>query len=681
MYRSIRISGPAQSGKTEALGAELRDWLRKAPRDGTLLPVCLVLAANRTSGRQWQERLETAPDNLFFERVKTPSSWARDEVFLHWPLILEDRERSAPFPLLLKPETEQALALDWAQTDLAEWPRSLSQAQQYRLLRQVLDLLQLAGGAGLTLEEMISRLELAYGSKPSWGDFTWEASRRFLRGWRAWCGERGFLSYGLVWDLLAHSLFPNRDYQDSLLSRYQGLAADDLQDYPALMGDLFKLLAPQLDFLALSYNPEGETRSGQGADSDYLIQVAQTLTAERKTLAAPPSVGQFWRPLTLEILQDPEAPLPPSIQSLQTLSRAALLREVAEFIIAQIQAGAVRPEEIAIIAPGLDEIARYTLLEILTPAGVPIEPLNEQRPLNSSALTRAFLTLLALLYPNLGEWARQDDAAEMLTLLSLVPEGNRLAPTIDPLRAGLLADACFVPDPQAPRLLPYQTYNQWHRFGRRASAAYDELWRWLEEMKSNLPPSPWTALERALSRFLPPLSALTPAQRSGIQELAAALEHYETAQNHCGATDASLILGGFLRILYSGSVAANAYPLIPLAPPSRAVVLATIYQYRSLRQRHPWQFWLDAGDALWEKGGAAQLFGAPLCRRLRPLEPWTTEEEESQNQRRFEGILNDLLGRATRKVILCHSDLSIRGAEQTGPLLTWIQQAPPATGD
>ncbi|MFN5516549.1 MAG: hypothetical protein ACK5CA_17900 [Cyanobacteriota bacterium] len=681
MYRSICITGPAQSGKTEALSAELQGWLRGLPQNLTLPPGSLVLAANRASARQWQERLERTPENRFLERVKTPSGWAREEVCLYWPLILEQTSLSAPFPLLLKPETEQALALTWAQTQLEEWPRRLSRVQQYRLLRRVLDLIQLAGSAGIALEEMIPRLELGYGQEAPWGELSWEGGRRFLSGWRAWCWERGFLTYGLVWDLLAQILLPNPDYQASLFARYRGLAADDLQDYPALMGDLFQRLAPQLDFLALSYNPEGETRSGQGADPDYLIQVAEALTAERKTLAAPPSLRQFWRPLTREILQDPEAPLPPSIQGLQTLSRATLLREVAEFIIAQIKAGAVRPEEIAIIAPGLDEIARYTLLEILTPAGVPIEPLNEQRPLNSSALVRAFLTLLALLYPDLGEWARQDDVAEMLTLLSLVPEGNRLAPKIDPVRAGLLADTCFVPDPQAPRLLPYQTYNQWYRFGRQASEAYDGLWRWLEKMKRNLPLSPWTTLEQALERFLPPLSTLTPAQRSGIQELTAALDHYETAQNHCGVTAPSLILGGFLGILYSGSVTANAYPLLPLAPPSQAIVLATIYQYRSLRQGHPWQFWLDAGDALWEKGGAAQLFGAPLCRRLRPKEAWTTADEESQEQRRFEGLLNDLLGRATRKVILCHSDLSIRGVEQTGPLLTWIQQAPPATGD
>lgn len=681
MYRSIRITGPAQSGKTEALSAELQGWLRQAPQDRILLPVCLVLAANRTSGGQWQNRLEAAPDNLFFEGVKTPSSWAKEEIVLHWPLILEQTGISAPFPLFLRPETEQAFALTWAQTDVQEWPRSLSQAQQYRLLRQVLDLLQLAGGAGLALEAMMARLELGYGSKPPWGDFSWEASRRFLLGWRAWCGERGFLTYGLVWELLAQSLLPNPNYQDSLLSRYRGLAADDIQDYPALMGDVFKFLAPQLDFLALSYNPEGETRSGQGADPDYLIQIAQTLTTERKNLAAPPCVGQFWRLLTLEILQNPEESLPPQIQSLQTLSRATLLREVGEWIIEQTQKGAVRPEEIAIIAPGLDEIARYTLLEILTPAGVPIEPLNEQRPLNSSPLPRAFLTLLALVYPDLGEWARQDDAAEMLTLLSLVPEGSRLVPRIDPARAGLLADFCFVPDPRQPRLLPYRTYNQWHRFGRRASEAYEGLWQWLETIKENLPPSPWTALERALSQFLPPLSALTPAQRSALQELTAALEHYETVQNHCGLADPSLLLGGFFRILQAGSVTANAYPLLPLAPPSRAATLATIYQYRSLRQRHLWQFWLDAGDALWEKGGAAQLFGASLCRRRRPMEPWTTTEEESQTRGRFECLLNDLLGRATRKVILCHSDLNVRGVEQTGPLLTWIQQAPPATGD
>lgn len=34
----------------------------------------------------------------------------------------------------------------------------------------------------------------------------------------------------------------------------------------------------------------------------------------------------------------------------------------------------------------------------------------------------------------------------------------------------------------------------------------------------------------------------------------------------------------------------------PIGAASRAVTLATIFQYRSSRRFHRWQFWLDAGS-------------------------------------------------------------------------------------
>jgi hypothetical protein len=80
--------------------------------------------------------------------------------------------------------------------------------------------------------------------------------------------------------------------------------------------------------------------------------------------------------------------LPESLQSIQTTSRAALLRQTAEVIIEGVKSGQVQPGEIAVIAPGLDAIARYTLTDILTSQGIPVEPLNDQRPLISSPMIR-----------------------------------------------------------------------------------------------------------------------------------------------------------------------------------------------------------------------------------------------------------------------------------------------------
>jgi hypothetical protein len=110
-----------------------------------------------------------------------------------------------------------------------------------------------------------------------------------------------------------------------------------------------------------------------------------------------------------------------------------------------------------------------------------------------------------------------------------------------------------------------------------------------------------------------------------------------------------------------------------------AVTLATIFQYRSSRQFHRWQFWLDAGSPLWLKGGAATLFGAPLFIQERFGQPWTAEEAMVADQQRLRRILQDLLSRVGERVYLCHSDLAVNGQEQTGPLLSFVNASAPLT--
>jgi hypothetical protein len=102
------------------------------------------------------------------------------------------------------------------------------------------------------------------------------------------------------------------------------------------------------------------------------------------------------------------------------------------------------------------------------------------------------------------------------------------------------------------------------------------------------------------------------------------------------------------------------------------VLLSNIFQYRSTRQTHRWQFWLDAGSSLWAQGGTAELFGAPLF-----VQNWTGERlteafELRANDWRLRCVLGDLVARARDQIVLCHSDLDTNGAERLGPLLPLV---------
>ncbi|MGH8002591.1 MAG: recombinase family protein, partial [Brasilonema sp.] len=351
-----------------------------------------------------------------------------------------------------------------------------------------------------------------------------------------------------------------------------------------------------------------------------------------------------------------------------------------------------------VIAPGLEAIARYTLTEILTKQNISVQPLNDQRPLISSPIIRGLLTVLALVYPGLGRLIDRDAVAEMLVVLSKGVSGDQepgifsSSSHIDPVRAGLITDYCFVPHPEQPKLLPVTAFDRWDRLGYVATTAYSKILQWLQTQRTQqemrLIPSPISLLDRAIQHFLWNGSNLTYDQLAALRELLETAQHYweiDTRLHRTPSVSLSVTEGTqrevtpphstiaeFIQLLRRGTITANPYPVRPIGPQSNSVTLATIFQYRSSRKFHRWQFWLDAGSPLWAKGGAATLFGASFFLQERLGEPWTVEDEKLAEEQRLRGILADLLARVSEKVYLCHSDLAVNGQEQQGPLLPLV---------
>lgn len=286
----------------------------------------------------------------------------------------------------------------------------------------------------------------------------------------------------------------------------------------------------------------------------------------------------------------------------------------------------------------------------------------------------------------------------MLVILShkqdTTQPNSQLIAHIDPVRAGLLADYCYSPDTEQPRLLAVESFPRWDRLGHRASAAYLEIVQWLEQQRSQqaqnlLPSSCLLVLNSAIQKFLWNGSNLPYDQLSALRELMETAQHYWEVEGRLRQTvltetdivrqrgaSTTTTVGQFIQLLRRGTVTANPYPVRRLAPASLgAITLATIFQYRASRRSHRWQFWLDAGSPLWNKGGAASLFGANLFLSEWSGRPITEDDKLEDDQERLKRIWRDLLGRAGERVYLCHSELAVNGIEQDGPLLTLVHAA------
>lgn len=707
---SVWIVGSSRTGKTNHLVQQFCTWMHEidrrkqfypdrkvAVRDSSLQRLnvqhesaVLVMAANDDNRRELADRIVTATGGKYPVRSKTPLGFVQDEVILFWPLLIQLLNLRAQFPVRLRPETEQELATRLWRTHFDEEMLRPVGVNEYRLVRRILDLLQLAAYSGTPTEEISSVLEQAIDGTLQLGIMP-QTINSLLLQWRNWCLERGLLTYGIISELYGQHLLPNPNYQQHLTRRYRFVLADDVDDYPCMARHLFEFLLNQGTVGAFTYNPNGGVRLGLGADPNYLEKLSKRCQVQ--TLKSP--VRNLADTLALPIVESITDPgvllaLPEAVQSLQTTSRRELLRQTAEVIIKAVQSKEVQPQEVAVIAPGLDAIARYTLGEILTKQGIAVESLNDQRSLTSSPVIRALLTLLALVYPGLGRLVDRDAVAEMLVVLSRQGLKASATPDIDPVRAGLLADFCFEPHPDHPNLLPVTAYDRWDRFGYTATTAYDQILQWLEMQRSQqeqrLLPSPISLLDRAIQKFLWNGSNLPYDQLAALRELLETAQHYwevdtrlqhKRSQVEAGDTAPHATIAEFIQLLRRGTITANPYPVRRIGAASRAVTLATIFQYRSSRRFHRWQFWLDAGSLLWLSGGAATLFGAPLFLQDRFGQPWTIEDAANADQERLRRILHDLLGRVGERVYLCHSDLAVNGQEQLGPLLPLVNASVP----
>lgn len=685
------ISGSVQSGKTDALIAQVEQWVSQpfvlqAP--GAQTPPAeskdrslLVFAANADNRSILMQRMMGQLEGRGNITSTTPLAFFEQEVLLFWPLVIQQLQLRGYFPSRLRPETEQALAIKlWGQEPIARL-KAFESVSVDRWVRRILDLIQLAASSGTPLAQISSRLKAGF-SLLSLPDAGADLVQQLALQWQDWCLTRGLLTYGLMTDLFWQYLLPHPTYRHQLSQRFSAIAADDIDNYPAVMRSLFEqfldLGMPSL----FTYCPWGGIREGLGADPAYLLELKARCTAvslpsplrleSLESVTQEDMLYQVYQTLTQGSLE---------MYAVQTVSRIQLLQQVAEQVIETIQQGTVHPQDIAIVGPGVDPLARYTLIEALQRAGLAVESLRDQRPLQSVAIARALLTLLALIYPGLGHLIETEQIAELLVVLtaSANPSG-----AIDPVRAGLLADYCFRPDRDRPELLPIEVYSRWDRLGHPTAQAYETLRGWIAQQQGNLGTtltlSPVFVMDRAIQTFLAhqPLSI---DHLTVLRELIETAQHYWDIDTRLRKTEHPWptlpeTIESFIQLLRRGVVTANPYPTQTGVQTRPAVVLATTFQYLNARLHHRWQFWLDAGSQLWQYSGGTALWGAPLFLKSFP-EDTPPSFESPTDYSRFRATLFDLLGRVTERVYLCNSELAVNGQTQIGPLLPWVEMALP----
>ena len=667
------IEGYTRSGKTTQTLYQTCQWLADAPTD-RLGDQILVFTTDSDHRQQWDRQLLSLTEGRHSVTTTTPLSFCRDQVELYWSLLLQRLPLKAVMPMILRIENEQTLAkFCWGDL-LTSGALYWQGVHPEKLVRRLLDWFLLGSYSSLSLTEILARLQK--GLETELAPETWQVISQALAQWRDFCWQNGLLSYGIITDLFGQHLLHDPIYQQQLCRQYRYVVVDNADEMPAIIAQVCQILIADQASSLVTFNPHGMVRLGLGADP---------------VLAADPSAwGEIYRHSSYEFLptivptlaqnysytltnaitySSQELPEPlPDLISVNTDSRSELLRQIVQVITEVVNTGEIAPHEIAIIAPGIDPIGNYALLEMLRRRQIPTRLLKDNRPLIFYGEVRALLALLALTYPHLGLDLRRDAVAEMLCTLTDV---------IDPVRAGMLADHCFAPHPDKPQLLPPETYNQWNRFGSRVTNAYNQIRQWISEKSPQI--SPLIFLDRGIRQFYHP--------RNPLPETVAALQALiETAQSHWQMGyrlqwTEEMIRQEFMIMLQQGTVTANPYQKQSIPDESAGVVIATIYQYRMSQLSHRWHVWLDVGSPLWQIGGATELYGAAVLRHSWDGSLWTADQAQQQDRERLQRLLNDLLARVAERIYLGFSEIDIRGEVQSGLLQCLQDYATPWGGE
>lgn len=662
----IWIVGDSCCGKTTRLASLIVKWLESS----SFPQKPLILCANGEGKKNLIHILLNLNSNSYQTKIKTPLGLMMEDVVLFYPLLCQELNLPSQFPLRLRSETEQELATQLWQTSLTSELVGIF-GGEYNCVRRILDFLQLATSGGISPEKIGDRLFQSHIINTNNKENITNLIQQLILQWRKWCLERGLLSYGLIYELYGLHLLSNTHYQSYLKDNYEAIFADDVDDYPALMKDLAMTFLEDKKCAVFTYNQNGKISLGLSADPKYLQKLASFCYQESLLINQINSLRTQVENPILNIINKgySQEKISNYIQNIVSNSRGDLLNKTTKFIVQSIKSGKIQADEIVIIAPGLDEIARYTIINYLNDHGIEVKPINEQRPLITSPLIRSILTLLTLIYEGNGRLLEKEMISEMLVILSWQ--------NIDLVRGGLLVDYCYSPDIKCPRLLTKECFPRWDRLTHQSLESYDKIRKWIDKNKEKINQGHnhlLAVIDDILESFFLNIDNLNYSQLATIREFRETAQHFWDIQKRLENQNINNILTQLINLLRKGTITANPLPMAMIPPlnaiETKAVAIASVYQYRSCRIHHRWQFWLDIGSNYWSQSGEL-LASSIFLKSWQPNSKVISEEIEPENER-ITRIIQDLLARATEKIFLCYSELDVKGSEQTGKLSSLI---------
>lgn len=674
------VHGPASCGKTTAGVARLEYLLeKKVPAESIL-----VLTPQRTLQAPYLALLRSRTQDVGGEvTLATIGGLARRMCELFWPLAAE----AAGFAHPERPPI--FLTLETAQYFMARLVRPLIEEEGFfesvtidrnRLYAQILDNLNKSAAVGFPYTEIGARLDAAWQGDPAqrrvYADVQACATR-----FRQYCLEHNLLDFSLQLEIFATLLWREPLVREYLSHAYRHLIYDNIEEDIPRVHDLLAEWLPDFDTALLIYDEGGGYRRFLGADPESALRLQNLCTqsfALRESFILPAQVTNLATNLVEALGGQAIVPEPLHLRTHERAFSFLVARyypELLDAIVAQIQnlvfEQDVPPSEIVVLSPYLSDALRFSLMNRLEQAGLPVRSHRPSRSLREEPATQCLLTLAALAHP----------AWEIHPSPFAVAYAWMLALGMDLVRARLLTEIVYRPADlrlsDFAEIRPEMQERITYLFGERYSA----LRAWLLEYRAASPLPLDLFLRRLFGEVLSQPGFGFHDNYDHVRVAGSLVESFGKFRRTLAPAledDPQIDLGREYYLMLQEGVIAAQYLEAWQMEDEEAILVAPAHTFLMMNRAVRFQFWLDIGSSGWTERLAQPLTHPYVLSRQWMKQPpgrlWTDADESAAATKAVTQLVNGLLLRCMEHVFLGLATISESGFEQRGGLLRPFQK-------
>ncbi|MGZ9166798.1 MAG: hypothetical protein ACXW4U_16620 [Anaerolineales bacterium] len=684
------VSGPMGSGKTSA-GVERMRYLLEQGVPGESI---LMLAAQRSVQEPYLDLLYS-PERIAGGEVTSTTiggGLARRVCDLFWPIAAEAAGFAHPDqpPVFLSLETSQYYMAHIVRPLLDEGYFESVTMDRNRLYSQILDNLNKAAIVGFQHTEIASRLDAAYFGDPAQRRIYQDAQDCAIR-FREYCLQNNLLDFSLQLEIFSNLLWPLDIVRNYLTRTYHHLIYDNVEEDSPRAHDIVRAWLPEFQSALLIYDEGGGYRRFLGSDpftGHALNQLCDEQVVLDESFVMSENITNLAFSLEQIILPDPSIALaePAGAEGVGIIT-SRFYPELLDAVVAEtkslVEEAGIPPAEIVVLSPYLSDALRFSVMNRLEAAGIPVRSHRPSRSLRDEPASQALLTLAALAHP---EWNIHPPRFDVAYALMQSIEG------LDLVRAQLLAEIVY-----RSRELRLSTFEEiapdvQERITFLVGNRYTTLRDWLLAYREG-EELPFDHFLRRL--FGEILSQAGFGFHTDFDSVRVASSLVESVKNFRQSLESTYLyqadgarfphLGKeYIQMLQDGVIAAS-YIEGWRTQNKDAVLIAPAHTFLMLNRPVTAQFWLDVGSSGWHQRLAQPLTHPHvLTREWEPGRIWTDADEVETSRFAMARLVSGLLHRCRERVYLCLSELGESGFEQRGDLLRAFQrvlQTSDNTGD